>query len=167
MNMIRNDIERALDRAVDAYDRRGSLNDNITHKENGIMTTMHTTSADAIKATIERIDQASGLNRHVFSIDQMIKIPTPQLARYAFELNRALHDEFTTESLWLAHWSGQRRRYGLSVPADLVDSLTRQASQEWNETPSIQEEFSLGGLGAYQSFLRAEAMGKVRIAKGR
>ena len=98
----------------------------------------------------------------VFSMEQLIKIPTEQVARYAYELTPAFRNEFPSESLFIARWAGMRRQHGMSVPAGIVESLMLRVEQEWNEMPALREEFS--DVGLYRAFVKADAMGNVRIA---
>ena len=110
-----------------------------------------------------------GLQQHNWTVLEIRAIPTEALARAAYHASETLRKEYLNEALFVSHWAGQRRRYGLASQAgtDAAGPLDElQLKKEWDHSPRLQTEFA-GRFESYVAFLRADRRGGVRIAARR
>jgi hypothetical protein len=105
------------------------------------------------------------LQQHVWTVLEIRAIPNEALARAAYYASESLRKQYPSEELFVAHWLGQRRRYGLAAQSgpDAGPLDEPKVRQEWNNSPPLQTEFA-GSFESYLAFLRADRRGSVRIA---
>lgn len=113
-------------------------------------------------ATLEMLlEGTQRLDAHVWNDREIRKIPTEDLARHAYQSSVSLHKQYLGEEMFVAHWAGQRRQWGLAVPSNTYP-LDQRIREEWDRTPAVRDEFK-GNFDTYAALVRATAKGGVRI----
>lgn len=109
------------------------------------------------------IESRLSLQARIFTAEEIRRIDTESLARFAFESNEHIRKEYSSEESFIAFWSGERRRHRL-IEGEATAPMDPQIRQEWDRSPALRDEFR-GSFESYKAYLKADRAGRVRIAE--
>lgn len=113
-------------------------------------------------ATLEMVlEDRQRLEAHVWTDQEIRKIPTEALARHAYQSSVSLPKQYLTEALFCSHWEGLRRQHRLSE-GEMEAPLDSKVRADWDGNPKLRAEF--GSFETYCAFLKADRAGVARIA---